>query len=187
MKMTVAYQFMYMLMIQAAASAVTFVFGVVAFYYFLAWPVLKEVVAAGLTIVNFAMLYIYAKKFAVRDYKPYTPLKPSKIKGALFGVFIAVVTAVLMGIFFLVWNLFGDKGGFEGVIRIVGNAVFYLWTFPYGGFMNLSEGTFSWYSGVIMMIVPVAATAIGYIAGSKQFELAEKLDVLIYEKDDEQN
>ena len=29
----------------AAASAVTFVFGVVAFYYFLAWPVLKEGVA----------------------------------------------------------------------------------------------------------------------------------------------
>ena len=34
-----------------------------------------------------------------------------------------------------------------------------------------------------MMVVPVAATLIGYIAGSKKFELAEKIDEFMYEKE----
>ena len=46
----------------------------------------KEIISVIFIGVNFAMLYIPAKNFAIRDNKSYTPLKPSKLKGAMFGV-----------------------------------------------------------------------------------------------------
>lgn len=183
MKMTVVYQFMYILLMQLAASAVAVVFGLVAFSYFLTINIAKEIVSLALMTMNFAMLYIYAKKFAVLDNKPYTPLKSSLLKGVLFGVFIAVLNVLMMIMLSFVWKFWGDANGAEGVIRIIVNAIFYLWTFPYGGFMNLDQGHFSIVSAIFMVIMPIAATTSGYIAGCKKFELAEKLDSLMYEKD----
>lgn len=183
MKMTVRYQFFYMLIIQAAASGVAFVFGLVAFWYFMNISIAKEILSVIFMIVNFAMLYIASKKFALLDNKPYTPLKPSKLKGALFGCLIALVNLIFMGIFRLIWISFGTDVGLTGIFPTIINAVFYYWTFPYNGIMNLSDGTFTLYSAAAMMVVPVAATLIGYIAGSKKFELAEKIDEFMYEKE----
>ena len=42
MKITVKYQFVYMLLMQVAASGVAFVFGLVAFWYFLSMNIAKE-------------------------------------------------------------------------------------------------------------------------------------------------
>ena len=81
MKITVKYQFVYMLLMQVAASGVAFVFGLVAFWYFLSMNIAKEIISVIFIGVNFAMLYIPAKNFAIRDNKSYTPLKPSKLKG----------------------------------------------------------------------------------------------------------
>ena len=81
MKITVKYQFVYMLLMQVAASGVAFVFGLVAFWYFLSINIAKEIISVIFIGVNFAMLYIPAKNFAIRDNKSYTPLKPSKLKG----------------------------------------------------------------------------------------------------------
>lgn len=183
MKITVRYQFMYMLLMQAAASGVCFVFGLVAFWYFMNISVAKEILSCVFMLVNFAMLYISAKKFALLDNKPYTPLKPSKLKGALFGGFIALVNLIFAGVFRLMWIKFGTDLGITGVIPTIINALFYYWSFPYNGIMNLSNGTFTLYSLAAMVVVPVAAAFIGYIAGSRKFELAEKLDEFMYEKE----
>ena len=78
MKITVKYQFVYMLLMQVAASGVAFVFGLVAFWYFLSMNIAKEIISVIFIGVNFAMLYIPAKNFAIRDNKSYTPLKPIK-------------------------------------------------------------------------------------------------------------
>lgn len=42
MKITVKYQFVYMLLMQVAASGVAFVFGLVAFWYFLSINIAKK-------------------------------------------------------------------------------------------------------------------------------------------------
>lgn len=183
MKTTVGYQFAYMLLMQMAASGAVLVFGLVAFWYFLNISVAKEILSGAFVIVNFIMLYIPAKKFAVRDNKPYTPLKPSKIKGALFGCVISLVTLAFIVCFRLVWIKFGTDNGISGVFPSVVNAVFYYWTFPYNGFMNLTNGVFSVYSAVIMFVMPIAATASGYIAGCNKIEISEKLDEFMYEKE----
>ena len=183
MKMTVRYQFIYMLIMQAAASGVCFVFGMVAFWYFMNISVAKEILSVIFMLVNFAMLYTSAKKFALLDNKPYTPLKPSKLKGVLFGVSVALVNLIFAGIFRLMWIKFGTDLGITGVFPTIINALFYYWSFPYNGIMNLSNGVFTLYSLAAMVVMPVAATLIGYIAGSKKFELTEKIEEFMYEKE----
>ena len=183
MKITVKYQFLYMLLMQAAASGVTLVFGLVAFWYFLSISVAKEILSVILMGVNFAMLYIPAKKFAQLDNKPYTPLKPNKIKGVLFGCFIALVTLALTLVFKLMWIYFSTEIGISGVVPTAVNALFYYWSFPFNGILGLNNGRFMWYVIPIMAALPIAATTAGYIAGCKNFEIAEKLDEFMYEKE----
>lgn len=185
MKITVKYQFGYMLLMQLAASGVTFVFGMVAFWYFLNMNIAKEILSVIFIAVNFAMLYIPAKKFAIRDNKSYTTLKNSKMKGVLFGCFISLATAILMGLFVFVWSRYSDELGIHGVMPTVVNVLFYFWSFPYNGIMGLSEGAFTIYSGIIMLVVPILATTAGYIGGSNKIELVEKFEEFMYEKDDE--
>ena len=173
MKITVKYQFVYMLLMQVAASGVAFVFGLVAFWYFLSMNIAKEIISVIFIGVNFAMLYIPAKNFAIRDNKSYTPLKPSKLKGAMFGVLISIVTAILMALFAFVWSKFSDEIGIHGVVPTIINVIFYYWSFPYNGIMGLANGTYTIYSGILMLIVPILATYCGYIAGSKKEYVAE--------------
>lgn len=183
MKITVGYQFMYILLMQLAAIGVTLVFGLVAFWYFLNMNIVKEIVSIAFMAVNFIMLYIASKKLAQRDCKPYTPLKPSKLKGAMFGVMISAITLVLMLFFVYVWANYSDETGLNGVVPIVINVLFYCWSFPYTGIMGLYNGHFMIYSGIIMLVLPIAATLTGYIAGCKNIEITEKLDEFIYEKE----
>lgn len=183
MKITVGYQFMYMLLVQLAAIGITLVFGLVAFWYFLNINIVKEIVSIAFMAVNFIMLYIASKKLAQRDCKPYTPLKPSKLKGAMFGVMLSAITLVLMLLFIYVWSNYSDETGINGVIPIIINALFYCWSFPYTGIMGLYNGHFMVYSGVIMLVLPIAATLAGYIAGCKNIEISEKLDKFMYEKE----
>lgn len=186
MKMTVKYQFGYILLNQLAAAGIVFLFGAFIFYYFLTINIAKEILSALLIATEFAILYVASKKLANRDAKPVTPLKPSRIKGVLFGVQIAVMNIIMLIIFKLIWANFSDENGLVGILPIAYNMVFYFWTFAYQGFMT---GYIGGHIGIIataaMAIAPIAATTVGYIAGLNRFELAEHLDQFIYEKQEE--
>lgn len=184
MKMSVTYQFVFLILIQLAASAVALLFGIVAFGYFLTINIAKQIVAAAFMIMNFAMLYIYSKKFAILDNKPYTPLKPRVIKGIMFGAVISIINVLMLFAVSTVWKYWGEATGVQNVIRTVVNAVVYIWTFPYEGIMNLEKGSFTILSAIMVVILPIGATTAGYIAGKRHFELAEKIDSLMYEKDE---
>ncbi len=183
MKMTVGYQFCYMLLMQTVASGVTVVFGLIAFWYFLSVNVAKEALSVIFMIINFAALYMTSKKFAKLDNKSYTPLKPNKIKGVLFGVFIALVTMILTVMFKIIWIKFSNETGLTGVIPIIINAVFYYWTFPFNGILGLNDGRFMWYAVPIMAALPIAATVCGYTAGCRNFDISEKINKFVYEKE----
>lgn len=183
MRITVKYQFITMFLMHLAAAGVAFVFGMVAFWYFLTKPVWKELLSVVFTAVYFIMLYTRSKQFAVLDSKPYTPLKPNKLKGFLFGAVIAAATVIIMLLFKIVWTYFSADGGVVGIIPTAINVIFYFWSFPFNGIMNLSEGAFTWYSAVIMLAAPVAACFSGYIAGCRNIEIVEKLEEFMYEKE----
>jgi len=182
-KITKKYQFIYVLLIQLGASGVAFVFGLVAFWYFMNMKIVKEIISIIFILVNFAMLYIASKKFALLDNKPYTPLKPSLAKGVLFGAVVSVVNVIFVLLYKLLWAKYGTDAGLSGVLPMIANTAFYYWSFPYNGLMNMDSGAISAYSVVFMVVMPIAATTLGYIAGEKKFELAEKLDEFMYEKE----
>lgn len=170
---------------QAAASGATLVFGWVAFWYFTNINIIKQILSVIFIIVNFIFLYVTAKKCAVQDFRPYNPTTVSKTKGALFGCAVSALNIIFMIIFRLLWIKFGTEAGIQGALPTAYNVFFYYWSYPYNGIMNLENGIFTIYSAIAMIVVPVAATASGYIAGCKGFDMADKLSGLIYEKDDE--
>lgn len=184
LKITVKYQFMRILLMQAAASGVAFVFGAVAFWYFTNINIAKQLLSCVFMLVNFMFLYSPSRRFADMDNKPYTPLKPSMIKGVLFGCMIAALNVIFAVIFRLLWIKFGTETGITGVLPTAYNAFFFFWSYPYNGIMNLSHGTFTFYTWIAMIIVPIAATTAGYIAGCRKFDLVEKIDSMMYEKDE---
>ena len=102
----------------------------------------------------------------------------------MFGVLISVVTAILMALFAFVWAKFSDEIGIHGVVPTIINVIFYYWSFPYNGIMGLANGTYTIYSGILMLVVPILATYCGYIAGSKKFEFVEKIEEFMYEKEE---
>ena len=194
MKMTVKYQFGYILLQRLIAAGIAFLFGAFIFYYFMTINIAKQILSVCLIAVEFAVLYIASKKFANRDSKEVTPLKASKLKGVMFGVQISVLNVILTLLYMLVWNICAvsvtveDKVArvIEGIVPICYNAFYYFWSFAYQGFINdYTSGNIGVIAAILMIVVPIAATALGYIAGCRKFELAEHLDQFIYEKEED--
>lgn len=182
-KITRKYQLARILLTQLGASGVAFVFGLVAFWYFMNMHIVKEIISIAFILVNFGMLYVATKKFAQNDNKPYTPLEPDVKMAVLWGVAVSAVNVLFVLGYRLLWLKFGVDGSLVGILPMIANSLFYYWSFPYNGLMNMDCGTVTVYSAAAMVIMPVCATVLGYIAGCKKFELAEKLDEFMYEKE----
>lgn len=186
MKMTVKYQFAYILLIRLVSAGIAFLFGAFIFYYLMFTDVAKQILSVALMGVEFAMLYVAAKKFANRDAKTVTPLNYSLLKGVMFGVAIAAINIILILIYTIVWRNFSGEYGVTGAVPIAYNACFYIWTFAYNGLIaDFTAGQFGYIASAAAVIVPIAATTVGYIAGGKNFDLTERLDSFIYEKDED--
>lgn len=182
-EITVRYQFLRILLMQAAASGIALLFGIVAFWYFLNMSIVKEFLSVIFMTVNFAMLYSSAKTFAKLDNKPYTPLKPNKMKGVMFGCMVALVTLIITAAFKIMWLKFGNDTGVEGTVPAIINMLFYYWSFPFNGILGLNAGRFMIYTVPVMIVVPIAATSLGYMAGCKNFNISEKINEFMYEKE----
>lgn len=179
MKITVKFQFANMLLMHLAGIGVTFVLGVVVFGYLLDKAVWKEVFSILFMAIYAGMLYIRARKFGILDSKPYTPLKPNKIKGLMFGVVIASVTLGLFALLQFIGTVFPSGHETGGVITAT---VFYFLFFPFNGVMNMHDGMISWYSIVLMAAVPIVSCFIGYVMGCKNISILEKISQFMYEK-----
>lgn len=182
-KITVKYQFCMMLLQHLAAAGVTFVFGMVAFWYFLSRSVWKELLSVVFIAVYFILLYSKSKKFAALDNKTYTPLEPKLVKGFMFGGAIAAAMLVFFALYELDWQFFSEGDSVIGVIPTAVNAIFYFLSFPYNGLMNMHCGAITWYSVVLMAVVPIAACGAGYYAGIKNIQIMEKIESFMYEKE----
>ena len=181
-KWTTKYQFGNMLLTNLKATAIAFVFFAGAFYGFIDRPIMKEVLSIVFITMYFGIVYSRAHRFAKLDKKEYTQTKPSIIKGALFGVAIALTYAVLLICYALIWKYLGADGVLISVPAWIYSLLFWFYTIPYSGIMGLAHGQMMWYSQVLMLLVPVLATTLGYIAGLNGFNLMDKMAGAIYEK-----
>lgn len=182
-KMTTAYQLSYMLVSQVVASAIAFLLGSVAFWWFLDKAVWKEILSVAFIIMNFGMIYSYARTFAVHDNKPYTPMKNSFFKGFMMGVVISLTTLVFFAVYRIVWNVWGNPDtGLSTWGAAIYNTFFSLWTFSYFGIMGMSRGHIMWYAVVVWTVMPPLASFLGYYSGYKKFSITETVNNFSYEK-----
>lgn len=181
-KLTVGYQFRHMIINNIIAVAVIFFIQMIAFGWMLEKPVLREFAGAVFTLIYFFAIYSYAGGVAKHDNKSYTELQPDKRKGLLMGVMLAAVTLVLFLGYKFVWAKFAIDGVLQNWGAVALNAVFLIWTFPYFGLMDASNGSITYYSAVIMFAVPILASTLGYIAVCNKFDLADKLLSFVYVK-----
>jgi len=184
MKMTVPYQFGQVLLAHIGAAAVSFVFQMVAFWYFIGRNGFKEVMAVIFMLIYAGMIYNSVRRLSLLDHKSYTPLKPSIVKGVMFGVCIAITNVVLLILWKIIWSTCADSTGLNGV-GIAVNAVFTFMTFPYYGVMGASKGAVTVISIILMILVPTAASTAGYIAGKYKFDILDKIERFAYEKEEE--
>ncbi len=179
---TTKYQFLNMLLTNLKAIAICFVFFAGAFYGFSDKHIIKEILSVVFITIYFGIVYSRAHKFASLDKKEYTHTKPSLLKGALFGVAIAMTYAVILAAYRIMWNVAGTDGTISSIPAWIYSLVFWFYTIPYCGVMGLAHGQMMWYSEALMLIVPIAASTLGYLAGLNNFNLMDKFSLAIYEK-----
>lgn len=184
MKITVPYQFVHILLAHLGAVSVAFVFQTVAFWYFIGTKGCKEVLAIVFSAIYAGMIYHSSRKLSLLDHKSYTPLKPSVLKGTMFGVNVAVITLVLFVLWKLAWINSADETGLVGVGLVI-NFIFSFWTFPYYGILGASNGEITIIGGAVMLIVPILASTAGYLAGKYKLDLLDVIERFSYEKEDE--
>ena len=176
-EITRGYQFRYMILRHFIAVGSILLFEWVLFVFF-AMPVVKYILSGGCTLAYGGILYSAASKLAKFDKKPYTPLKPERKWGILWGLAISAMVALCM----LLYYCSQFVPSFGGWLVLL----FYLMTGPYFGFLIDAGGVIPLYAAVLMLGVPVLSCSLGYIAGSSDFVLAEKLDDLTFEKNEDE-
>lgn len=170
-----------MLGVHAYITLIAVVFGLVAFWWFLAQRTWNLVYSMIFTVVYFMVLYSKAWRTATYDKHPHVKTKSYPWKGLLLalGVVLSILFAwILMR---MTWILPHD----ETKINIVGmvlNAVFVLWTYPFNGIQCVYQGGIHWYAHIIMYGVPILACTIGYFAGYHEVRITDKITPLFYEK-----
>ncbi|MBR5271651.1 MAG: hypothetical protein IKV64_05660 [Clostridia bacterium] len=181
-KMTIPYQFKYILLQHLSGCAIAFVLMMVFSWAFDKSP-LKEILSALFIIIYAFMLYHGANELAVADNKSYSRLKPNVFKSFLWGVAICAITFILFTLYTLVWKYLGTDGGINFIVTVLTNFVFSIWTYPYVGIIGASKGYVMMYSFPFWVIVPIASTMVGYIAGCRGFLLGEHIQKLVYRQE----
>lgn len=134
------------------------------------------------TVIYGALIYNNAKKAAINDKKSYSPLKPNLKKAVIFGVVIAGISVLLFAVHKGLWLWFGNGGELMNLPAKIINMIFVGWLIPYYGFMGTGAGVVTPIVAVLMIIVPIVFSVMGYFAGLKGINIFNRLTASIYEK-----
>ncbi len=185
-KITRKYQFGYMIARHFISVLICLVFEAVAFYAFLTGSPGKYIVSGIFTIVYGLLMYSSSVKLSEFDARPYTPLKPDLKYGILWGAAVSGILLVCVVIYKINWIAFGTDNGLSTLFSVTVNFIFYIVTAPFYGFIVNDSGNIPIYGIALMVVVPIAACGVGYLAGINRFDLLQKLDDMTFEKNDEE-
>ncbi len=135
-------------------------------------------------LIYSSVLYSDAYNIAGRDKKSYTKEDPYFCKGFLLPIGLIVITAVLYIMHYLVWKYMTVDAHLTDVSWLL-NMIFIIWTYASNGIIGLQKGIMQWYGYIIVFIVPVIISGLGYIAGLKNFDPGAKLSRFVYENKNE--
>lgn len=137
--------------------------------------------------IYFAMVYAEGYEIAKCDKKSYTKEKPYTLKGFYLSWGVIVITIILYVIYYLVWKYMSVEGVLTEILPVLLNSLFVLWSYAFSGIIGLQEGFMNWYGYILVIVLPVVFSGIGYIAGLKDFDITIKLSGYIYENKEKGN
>lgn len=181
---TTKYQIGHIFLAHLSALGVSFVFLAAAFSALMTKSVFKEILSVAFILVYFGMIYSKAHKCATLDVKEYTATKPGFGKMIIGGLLVSLSYLAALLIYRFVWDNMSVDGVLTSFSAFLYSLFFWVYTVPYSGIMGLAHGEMMWYSKVLMLIVPPAATCLGYLAGLKGLSIMDKLSKFVYEKQD---
>lgn len=132
-------------------------------------------------LIYFVITYAEAYDIAKRDKKKITKEEPYFCKGFLLPLLMIAITVILYIGYYISWTYLKDARGILGIIRWILHFVFLVWSFPFNIILNPSKGLLNWYGYIVIILVPVIFSGIGYIAGLKDFDISVKMSKFIYE------
>lgn len=127
-------------------------------------------------------LYTRAEEIAKYDKKSYTGKISYPWKGILLPVGILGIWLLLFILYRVSWeyDIVSYNSGF------INNLLFIIWNYIYKGFLDFTNGSFNYYYIILVVLVPVTASGLGYLAGLKNFDLSQKVVKMVYEEKKEE-
>ena len=165
------------------SSIIMSVMGLFAFWWFMSKNIWQQLISSAFIIAYACVMYSKGERLAKRDKYSVSTLKPYPLKGVVLSLSVSAITFLLWLCFYITWNYMSIDGSIEGVSGIIFNMLFMVWTYMYNGIMGAYHGGIHWYAHVLMYLVPTLSLGIGYFAGYKDFDISEKIDESMYERE----
>ncbi len=133
-------------------------------------------------VLYFLVIYNAGTQAASKDKKSFSECTPKPQKGIFLPILLTVVNILVIILYKYVWHFFSDGMYLTDAWAVAGNVVSILWFSAYKTFLGMERGHIELQGYIIIFVLPFIASAVGYYAGYKGFDLYGKLDGFMYEK-----
>ena len=134
------------------------------------------------TLGYFLSIYSQAAASLTDDKRTISPLNPKPLKGFILPLILTAVSLVIVLMYHLAWAKGSGGQALTQVWSLILNIVSLLWVSPYQPFLGMNCGQIETYGYLIIFILPIIASGLGYFAAYKGFDLNAKIHGLAYEK-----
>lgn len=135
----------------------------------------------------FLAIYANASSAYLNDKMDASPLTPKPTKGFILPLFIIAINLLIVFLYKMAWTYGSDGESMTEIWSLILNIISLLWISPYQPLLGMAYGFIKPIGYIIIFLTPVIASALGYIAAYKGFDLNAKVHGLIYEKKKEED
>ncbi len=146
------------------------------------------------TLGYFLSMYSAGNNAYLNDKKSISPLTPKAAKGFILPLILTLSNLLIFILYRLAWTV-GFNGQSLEIWAVIVNVITILWTSPFHApylvsnpnqyqshLLGMSSGTMSIHGYLIILLIPIIASGVGYFAAYKGFDLNAKMHSLAYEK-----
>lgn len=130
----------------------------------------------------FLSIYASASSAFLNDKMDASPLSPKPAKGFLLPLFVVIANILVVLLYKMAWAYGSDGESMTQIWSLILNIISLLWVSPYQPLLGMAYGFIKPMGYIIIFVTPIIASALGYFAAYKGFDLNAKVHGLIYEK-----
>lgn len=134
------------------------------------------------TLGYFLSIYSAASTFLTDDKRTVSPLTPKALKGFFLPAFLIIANLIAILLYKLAWAYGSDGESMTQAWSLILNIISLLWVAPYQPFLGMAHGHIELHGYLIIFVLPIIASGLGYFAAFKGFDLSAKVHSIAYEK-----